>query len=170
MCLENNNYLVQMRQTKRLTRLHANSLRKFHADVPSEKTVSAVVYEYCDDDDERKSLNCSVTGGSVTADAEDKQQVSDQLTCEAGVNDGRAQTDNESDKVGDTHDPTDVKSAIGQQLTDEQAKQMHALLTEYLDVFDPNPGLTDFGDSSYSTRGRNAVLASFVSHSGKYEG
>ena len=51
-CLENN-YLVQMRHNKRITRLHANSLRKFHADVPSDKTVSAVVYEYCDDD-ERK--------------------------------------------------------------------------------------------------------------------
>jgi len=59
------------------------------------------------------------------------------------VNDGRAQTDDESDKVGDTNDPTDVKFAIGQQLTDEQTKQIHALLTEYLDVFDPNPGLTD---------------------------
>jgi len=101
-----------------------------------------VVYEYCDDD-ERTSLNCSVTGGSATADAEDKQQLSDQLTCAAGVNDGRAQTDDESDKVGDTHDPTDVKFAIGQQLTDEQSRQIHALLTEYLDVFDPNPGLTD---------------------------
>jgi len=65
------------------------SLRKFHADVPSDKTVSAVVYEYCDDD-ERKSLNCSVTGGSVTADAEDKQQVSDQLTCGGGERRTRA--------------------------------------------------------------------------------
>ena len=57
----------------------------------------------------------------------------------SGVSDGRAQADDESDKVGDTHDPTDVKFVIGQQLTDEQTKQMHALLTEYLDVLTQIP-------------------------------
>ena len=139
-CLENYNYLVRMRQSQRVTKLHANSLRTFFSDNPnkSDETVSTVFYEDSDDD-QQESLNCPDT--TPTGDNRD-QQVTDQLSV-AGCRYGRAQSDDESDRVGHTNDPTDVKFIIGEQLTSEQTTQMHTLLTEYLDVFDPNPGLTD---------------------------